>query len=116
MADETRLEYDTHPLKYDTHPQKVVYFATTKALDESGHPIRVSRNDAVRWLQEKGLFLPTSLEWSERIAYLEKYKWNKRKMERDMITGYREYTDDLIFCPNPETGEYSSELNPQPNP
>lgn len=104
MAIQTQLEYENVP-------SIGLYLSRTKALDENGRTIvSISWYDSKLWVQERGLALPTSKEWSEARAYFEK---NYPDIEKDMIENEVEWTDSLIAWPNSDR-KYASNLNPKP--
>lgn len=97
----------TRELQYEQIPSGL-YVATTKALDEIGIPIVViSWYPTKKWVQERGIALPYSREWSTARAY---FQTNNPEIEKDMITGPAEWTDSLIAHPNKD-GNYASNLN-----
>lgn len=98
-------------LEYEKVPSIGLYLSRTKALDENGRAIvSISWYDSKLWVQERGLVLPTSKEWSEARAYFEK---NYPDIEKDMIENANEWTDSLIAWPN-SGRKYASNLNPRP--
>ncbi len=97
----------TRKLQYEQIPSGL-YVATTKALDERGIPVvDITWYGSKEWVQEKGLVLPYSREWSEAREH---FKTNHPDIEKDMITGPAEWTDSLIAHPN-KNGDYASNLN-----
>ncbi len=96
-------------LNYKQVPELNLYVATTKALTDGRPIVDITWYAAKQWVQERGLVIPTSKEWSAARAYFEK---NHLDIERDMISGPAEWTDSLIAWPNKD-GSYSPQLNPK---
>lgn len=98
-------------LRYQEVPRTGLWLATTKALNEQGNPIvSITWYDSKLWVQERGLVLPTSEQWSQAREYFGK---KHPEIEKDMITGQVEWTDSLIAWPNSD-GKYANNLNPNP--
>jgi hypothetical protein len=107
MAVQTQLEYE-----------RVIpigrYLSRTEALDETGKTIvNISWYLTKLWVQERGLYLPTSSQWSLARAFFEEHF---PEIEEDMIDNKVESTDSLIAWPNPENGIYASNIIPIPTP
>lgn len=101
-------------LEYEHVPSIGLYLSRTKASDEKGRTIvNISWYDTKLWVQERGLDIPTSYQWSLARAYFEEHF---PEIEKNMIKNEVEWTDSLIAWPNPESGIYASNINPIPTP
>ncbi len=98
-------------MQYHVVPGLNLSVAERRACDENGKVILGPRNNAKLWLQSHDLDWMSSKEWSDARSYFE---LNNRQIENDMITGYPEYVDDMIFWPNYSDGKYSSHLDNAP--